>query len=161
MNTLSAECHSKRGFAAFKTGDFTRAAEEFRKALELDRERSRRTPEMRYLSYYGLSLARAGLSERIALEACQTAVNRQKRDPILYLNLGRVYHLAGKTGQALRAFESGLRIAPDHVVLRREMGSIDRRAKPVIPFLDRSHLLNRKLGRMRAQRRGSRLPRTA
>ena len=106
-------------------------------------------------------LARAGLSERIALEACQTAVSRQKRDPILYLNLGRVYALAGKTVQALRAFEGGLRISPGHSLLLREMTAIDRRSKPVIPFLGRSHPLNRKLGQLRASRRDGRLPRPA
>lgn len=161
MNSLSAECYSKRGFASLKAGDYKSAANQFRRALELDRERSRRTPEMRYLSYYGFSLAKAGLSGRIALEACQTAVSRQKRDPILYLNLGRVYALTGKTAQALRAFELGLHIAPDHPVLRREMGTLDRRCKPMIPFLGRAHPLNRKLGQLRAHRRGRSLVRSA
>ena len=49
-----------------------------------------------------------------------TAALTARRDPDLYLNLGRVYLEARQVGAALKAFEHGLRFAPTHRVLRRE-----------------------------------------
>ena len=152
MGTFSAESVAKDAFVALRAKNYTAAAELFRHALSLDRQRSRRTPEMRYLSYYGLCLASAGLSQSLALEACKRAVARQKGDPILHLNLGRVYRMAGKPTLALKAFETGLAEAPDHRMLVKELAAIDRRSKPPIAFLSRSHPLNEFLGRRRKGR---------
>jgi Flp pilus assembly protein TadD len=156
MKTMSPEYYAKRGRAQLRRGDFTSAATSFRTATELDAQRNRRQPEMRHLSYYGLSLARAGLSFNIALQACRTAVSRQQRDPVLFLNLARIYKLGGKRVAAIKALEDGLRIEPGHRYLRKELSLIDRRSAPVIGFLSRDNSLNRKLGRMRAGRGKSR-----
>lgn len=162
MNTLSAELQAKRAFAALNAHRYQEAAAEFRRALELDRDRGRRHPEMRYLSYYGLCLAKAGLSEKIALEACRKALSRQKRDPVLYLNLGRVHLENGKFLQALEAFQDGLRLVPDHPVIKKELAAIERRSRPAIPYLSRSNTINVWLGRhRRGSRRGSHQPVTS
>ena len=152
MESLSPEDFSRQGHAALKSRDYRNAAAFFRKAIDLDRERNKRLPEMRYLSYYGLSLAHAGLSKKIAIEACGSAASRQRNDPVLFLNLGRVYRLSGKHTHAMRAFEAGLSIAPDNRVLSRELALLDRRAKPVLSFLSRDHAINRWLGKVRASR---------
>ncbi len=89
----------------------------------------------------------------MALEACRKAVTQQADDPILYLNLGRVYMLLKRTTDARKTFEDGLRLAPKHQALRRELTPIDRRAKPVIPLLPRSNPLNHWLGRAMRNRR--------
>jgi len=153
MNTLSAETYCKQGLAEIRQGDPKKAAALFRQAVELDRERNRKTPEMRYLSYYGLSLAQAGLSTQFALQACHKAVEKQRHDPLLHLNLGRVYNLAGKSVQAMQSFERGLALSPEHRQLRDELARLDRRSSPVLPALSRDHALNRWLGRMRASLR--------
>jgi tetratricopeptide (TPR) repeat protein len=150
MDSLSPESFSRQGHAALRIQDYKSAATYFRRAIDLDRARNKRMPEMRYLSYYGLSLAHAGLSHKVAIEACGSAVARQRKDPVLFLNLGRVYRLAGKRTLAMKAFESGLEINPDHPMLQRELGRLDRRSKPVIPFVDRSHPVNRWLGQLRS-----------
>jgi tetratricopeptide (TPR) repeat protein len=149
MDSLSPESFSRQAHTALKDRDYKNAAALFRRAIDLDRERNKRRPEMRYLSYYGLSLAHAGLSHKVAIEACGSAAARQRNDPILFLNLGRVYRLSGKTTLAMKAFESGLTISPDNAMLQRELGLLDRRSRPVLAFMSRSHPLNRWLGRMR------------
>ena len=155
MTTLSAENVFKKGLACLVDDRPKEASEFFRTALELERQRSKSRLDMRYLSYYGLSLAKAGLSTQIALQACRSAASKQCSDPVLLLNLGRVYELSGRMELALETFEKGLEINPEHKILRRELAMIDRRRPPVIRFLDRSHPLNIWLGRMRASRRKS------
>lgn len=152
MATLSAENAFKKGLAALVEDRPLEASQQFRRALDLERERSGSRHDMRYLSYYGLSLARAGLSEQIALQACRTAVARQSKDPVLLLNLGRVYLLAGRRIPALECFEKGVRLAPENKVLRRELAEVDRRRPPVVPFLSRTNPINRWLGKIRASR---------
>lgn len=153
MQILSAENAFRKGLGAMAEKYPEKASVYFRQALDLERERSKSRLDMRYLSYYGLSLAQAGLSTQIALQACKTAVLKQTNDPVLFLNLGRVYLLTGKPVRAMEAFERGLRLAPEHKALRMELAKIDRRSRPAIPFLDRSNPVNRWLGKRRAGRR--------
>ena len=163
MSSLSAENYFKKGLSALVEHSFVDASESFRRALELDRERNKRQPDMRYLSYYGYSLAKGKLSTSTAIQACKTAVSRQKNDPLLFLNLGRVYVIAGKRSLAAEAFERALRLAPEDKTIRAELARVDRRGKPVIPGLSRDHGLNIWLGKLRANMRGrhSGTPQTA
>jgi tetratricopeptide (TPR) repeat protein len=154
MATLSAENAFRKGLGALSENRPEAASKYFRQALDLERDRSKSRLDMRYLSYYGLSLAQAGLSTQIALQACKTAVFKQNGDPVLFLNLGRVYAITGKPVRAMEAFERGLRLAPDHKILKKELAKLDRRSRPALPFLDRSHPVNRWIGRHRAPRNG-------
>ena len=154
MSSLSAENYFKKGLSALVEHSFVDASESFRRALELDRERNKRQPDMRYLSYYGYSLAKGKLSTTTAIQACKTAVARQKNDPLLFVNLGRVYVIAGKRSLAAESFERALRLAPEDKTIRAELARVDRRAKPVIPGLSRDHALNIWLGKLRANMRG-------
>jgi tetratricopeptide (TPR) repeat protein len=149
MPSLSAENAFRKGLGAMSEKHPEKASVYFRQALNLERERSKSRLDMRYLSYYGLSLAQAGLSTQIALQACKTAVFKQSNDPLLCLNLGRVYILTGKPIRAMAAFERGLKVSPEHKVLRMELSRIDRRNRPALPFLDRAHPINRWLGKRR------------
>jgi len=153
MPSLSAENYFKKGLAALVDQNHEDASVFFRRALDLDRNRSRSQPDMRFLSYYGFSLAKSGHATTTALEACRTAATRQPLDPVLLLNLGRVYALAGKYTQALDAFERGLAIAPESRVLREERDRLDRRGRPAVPGLSREHVLNRTIGKLRAHLR--------
>jgi Flp pilus assembly protein TadD len=147
----------KKGLTAYRTGDFEGAAALFHRALDLDRRRDARRPDMRYLSFYGLSLARAGLSSQMAVQACRKAVRQQPDSPVLHLNLGRVLMILGRRNDARKAFDEGLRLAPMHESLRNELAPIDRRHKPVIGVLSRSNPLNRALGRMLKKKRAARV----
>lgn len=67
--------------------------------------------------------------------------------PVLYLNLGKAYLSAGKKKEAYTAFQKGLEIDPDHRELLRETRKLGERKKPPVPFLERSNMFNKLLGR--------------
>ena len=156
MPILSAENQFKKGLAALVDHNYTDAAVFFKRALDLDRARNRRQPDLRYLSYYGLSLARSGRSIREAIQICRTAVSQHRNHPVLWLNLGRAYLAAGKTDRALEAFDRGAHLAPGNAAVVRELASIDRRSKPVLSMFPRTHALNITLGKLRHSFRKSR-----
>jgi tetratricopeptide (TPR) repeat protein len=151
MPILEAENRFRKGLMHLVDGDNERASYFFRTAMEIEKERGVQRPQMRYLSYYGLSMARARRATREAVRACESAARADQWDPDLQLNLGRVYALAGKTSRALCALERGLMISPHHSALQVELAMLDRRATPPLPFLKRSHPLNCLLGKLRAK----------
>jgi len=120
MPILSAENCFKKGLAAMLDDNFIGATAYFREAIDIERQRHVQRPQMRYLSYYGLCLAKTNRPLGEAIHACRTAALTAGRDPDLFLNLGRVYLKARRIDEALKAFEHGLRFAPAHRVLRRE-----------------------------------------
>ncbi|MBZ5639654.1 MAG: tetratricopeptide repeat protein [Acidobacteriia bacterium] len=149
MPILSSEIHFRKGLAALSEGNPAEAVEQFRQAIVIERQRSVSRPQMRYVSFYGLALARANGATAEAVQTCERAAKLDFCNPDLLLNLGQVYLLAGKTTRALMAFERGLRLAPEHGRLRAALAEVDRRGTPPLPFLRRSHAMNRWLGKLR------------
>lgn len=160
MPILSAENQFRKGLAALVDNDPRTAASHFHSAIQIERQRAVARPQMRYLSYYGLSLAQSQGASPEAIRACEAAARRDFFNPDLFLNLGRVYMLAGKTTRALETLERGRKLAPRNPTIAAEIAKIDRRARPPIPALDRDHPINRALGRMRAavKSRAARIP---
>ena len=150
MPTVSADNHFERGLLAMGEQNHILAAGLFRKALDIKREQQVSRPDGRYLSFYGLSMARAYRPTGESIKACETAGGQDSFNAQLHPNLGRVYVLAGKTSKALETFERGLRLDPRHRALQRELKRIDRRSRPALPMLSRSHCLNRWIGRARS-----------
>jgi len=150
MPILSAENNFKKGLVALVDDDAGTAVDWFRRALQIDRQRNFQRPEWRYLSYYGLSMATATTPNREAIEACRTAAFREAYNADLFLNLARVYRLAGQTTQALESVVRGLEIDPGHRALRAELAGLDRRSALPLRGLHRDHPLNRWLGTTRA-----------
>ena len=155
MPILSAENQFKKGLTALVDHSYKDATVFFKRAIDVDLSRNRRTPDLRYLSYYGLSLARAGMSTTEAISICRQAVSRHKKHPVLWLNLGRVYVVAGKTQRALEALDRGARLAPENRVLANELAQLERRSIPVLRRLPRSHPVNIALGKLRRSMRKS------
>jgi tetratricopeptide (TPR) repeat protein len=149
MPILSAENHFRQGLAHLADGDALGASQEFHQAIQIERQRHVRRPQMRYVSYYGLSLAMAHGPTQESILACESAARRDFFNPDLLLNLGKVYALAGLTTRALAAFERGLKQAPNHPSLHVERAKIERRRTVAIGWLSRSHTANRVLGRLR------------
>ncbi|MDH3626635.1 MAG: tetratricopeptide repeat protein [Acidobacteriota bacterium] len=127
MSILVAENNFKKGLAALVDDNHVEAAVFFRRALDVERQRHVRSPNMRYLSYYGLCLAKTNRPIGEAIHACRTAVRRETGDPELYLNLGRVFTLARRLREARETVDDGLKIAPDHDGLRNERDKISTR----------------------------------
>lgn len=151
MSIPSADISFKKGLAVLREGKPDEAAAYFKTAMKVERELGAARPQMKYLSYYGVSFAQAYGANREALQACQSAVKKDFLNATLFLNLGRVYLMAGKTTRALAAFEHGLKINPNHRELRAELAKVDRRSASPLPFFSRSHPFNRGLGKLRAR----------
>jgi len=146
-SSYTPEQSYREALSTIRLGDYESAARLFRKTIDLDRGGGETPRSVRSLSYYGLCLAMQGQSKQIATEACRKALSARSDDPILHLNLGRVYVVCGKTTAAIKTYQHGLLVAPGHVELRRALEHIDRRSSPVISLLPRSNILNRWLGR--------------
>jgi hypothetical protein len=149
MSVPSAESCFRRGLVALVDGDPATAASHFKSAIAIERHQSVTRPEMRYLSYYGLSLALAHGATPDAIHACEVAVRGAFYDPHLLVNLSRVYLMAGKTTKALAALEHGLKRSPFHRGLRAEYAKVNRREPPPLSVVSRDHVLNIWLGRVR------------
>ena len=156
MPILSAENQFKKGLTALVDHNYKDATVFFKRAIDVDLARNRNKPDLRYLSYYGLSLARAGMSTAEAITLCRQTVSRHKSHPVLWLNLGRVYAIAGKTQRALEAFDRGAQLAPGNRVVANELAQLERRSDPVLRMLPRSHPVNKALGKLRRSMRGPR-----
>ena len=150
MSIPSAKLSFRKGLAALADARHLEAADMFLAAMQIESRQQLHRPDMRYLSYYGLSLVWAGRVTYSARQACELALRHNPEHPILLLNLGRVYLMTGQIGRGLACFEHGIRLCPNHGPLLRELHRADRRAKSVIPVLARSNPLNRWAGKLRA-----------
>jgi tetratricopeptide (TPR) repeat protein len=102
-----------------------------------------------YISFLGLSIARAEQKFDQASELCETAVKLKRTEIQFHLNLVAVYALAGLRDKALHKLDGALRVFGDDARLRRARNKVVTRQAPVLPFLERSHFLNRELGKLR------------
>ena len=153
MPQPSAENSFRRGLVALSDGDPATASSHFQAAIVIERQQGVSRTQMRYLSYYGLSMALSKGATPQAIEACEVASRRDFFNADLLCNLGRVYLLAGKTTKAMAAFERGLQVAPAHKGILAQHAKVDRRETPPLSIVSRSHGLNKMLGRLRASLR--------
>jgi tetratricopeptide (TPR) repeat protein len=149
--TQISERHFHVGLSLLAQGKYSDAAVQFQAAIASEKQGQVLRPQMQYRSYYGLcrALSRGAKLEDVKL--CEMAAEADHFDPVLLLNLGRVYLRAGKTTRALRTFRRGLQLDPLNEELLAAFRHADRRRSPVIRTLSRDHGLNRSLGRLRAR----------
>lgn len=102
-----------------------------------------------YISFLGLSIARAEQKWDQALELCETAVQVKRKEIQFHMNLIEVCALAGLRDKALDKLDSALRLFGDDARLKRARNKVMKRRAPVLPFFGRSHFLNRELGKLR------------
>jgi tetratricopeptide (TPR) repeat protein len=142
----------RRGMIEFKQGiTFLRdrhpdqAVDCFRHAVELEQTNPI------YLSFLGLSLARAEKKWKPAIEFCETALRMKRNEARLYLNLAEVYVSAGQREKAVQILDAAARNMRDDAAIKRMRHKLGLRNPVVLPFLDRQHLLNRALGKWRCR----------
>ena len=102
-----------------------------------------------FLSYAGLLTA---LVERRFADAemlCREALGMRHNHPQLYLNLAEVYQNAARPQEAIAALEKGLISTGRDRRIRRALKKFGIRREPVLPFLHRTHPMNRILGKWR------------
>lgn len=103
-----------------------------------------------YLSYFGVCIAQVQGDFDRALRHCKQALDVLPLDPVLNVNLGKVYRLRGDNFNAHRIFVTAFQINKNHPSPAAELTRMGIRRPPVIPFLPRSNWANRHLGRLRA-----------
>lgn len=110
------------------------------------------------LSYCGYLIAVVDRKPKEGTLMCDRAIGVLKRSttvdsvfflPLFYLHLGRAYLRGERKKAALKAFGSGLKYDHTDKDLLSEIESLGIRKRPVVPFLKRSHPLNKHLGRLR------------
>ena len=102
------------------------------------------------LSYYAYCLACEHNETRRALDLAGEALNRDRNHPLVYLNVGRIYHISGGRRQAIDNFRLGIRIQR-HPLLIRQLEKVAPRRSLVLPFCRRSNPLNVLAGKVMAK----------
>ena len=85
----SAEDYYKKGLVAFSRGQSQEANALFESAMKAERDNGVTRSQMLYLSYFGLSLAKAKRPTQEAISACETAARKHFYNPTLFLNRAR------------------------------------------------------------------------
>ena len=136
--------------ALTRRGDYLNALTVFRDIYESeDAPPIKNAKDAKGLSYFGLCLALVQKKYKAAMELCKRAIDLEFYNGDHHANLVRVYIARGDRKKAVDTAEAGLRMLPDHeglVEVRKELGI---RARPAVPFLDRSNPVNVSLGQAR------------
>lgn len=101
------------------------------------------------LSYFGLCIALVSRKYKVAIDLCKRAIDLEFYHGEHYANLTRVYVAAGNRKKALETADAGLKVAPEDEDLLKARKELGVRARPSVPFLDRSHPINVTLGQAR------------
>lgn len=138
------------GLAEFKQGVSLLRKGHSAEALEyLQRAAGLRQQNPYYLSFLGVSMGRAQGKWTTAVDLCKTALSMKRNEPQLYVNLAEVYLSAGRRDRAIETLDSGAKHCGTDALIGRMRGKLGKRLSPVLPFLERGNVLNRRLGELR------------
>lgn len=130
--------------------DYLRAYTKFLDIYGTDDAPPIRTPkDASGLSYFGLCLALVKKQFKPAIDLCRRAIDLEFYNGDHYANLARVYIAAGNRRKAIETAENGLKLVPEHDYLLSVRKSLGIRARPAVPFLDRTNPINVSLGQAR------------
>lgn len=109
------------------------------------------TGDPEVMSAYGLALALAGADRLRGVALCEAAVRRLRdRTPAeIHLRLARAYLSVHYRAQAVDALRAGAKADPDNPEIHEAFQSLGIRRSPLLPFLRRSHPINKYLGLLR------------
>jgi tetratricopeptide (TPR) repeat protein len=102
-----------------------------------------------FMSFLGLSIARAQRKWEQASDLCELAVQLNPKEIQFYLNLGEVYASSGRRERALDKLDDALELFGEDGRLRQARSKVQNRRNPIVPFFGRAHFLNRELGKLR------------
>jgi len=135
----------RAGLTFLRGGDAQRALPHLRSALDQE------PANPFFISYVGVALAAAEQKWADAEKLCHSAMRMNRRQAQLYLNLAEVYVAADRKQDAADILARGLHYAPHDLRLKMALDRLATRRPPVLPFLPRTHTINRNLGRIRHQ----------
>jgi len=153
MSLLAAERSFNDGLAALAESRHRQAAAHFKNAMQIEETRNVSLRDMRYLSYYGLSVSRSGGNSAAGLRACRDAAESEPHKPIFLLNLGLAHLECGEPDRALDCFRRGASLAPAHGPLRRELARLTRQMRPAMREVRRNRLAHRWVNQIRSRLR--------
>ena len=133
----------KEGVELLKNEYPQKALVRFRRAYECDKHNPY------YMSFLGLSIARAQRKWNQASELCEMAVQLKPKEIQFYLNLGEVYAASGLREKALDKLDGALELFGEDARLKQARNKVQNRRNPILPFFGRAHFLNRELGKLR------------
>jgi Flp pilus assembly protein TadD len=143
MSESIALTEFKQGVKKLRESRSLDALEHFRRAAEMEKSNPY------FLSFVGVSIARAERRWEPALQLCESALNMKRNDAQLYLNLAEVYTSAGRREEALITLERGLASLGPVERIQQARLKLGHRRAPALPFLGRENVLNRQIGIVR------------
>jgi uncharacterized protein HemY len=105
----------------------------------------RNTPELH--TYLAFCLAKGEGRVSAAAKVCRESIKREPGNSLHFLILGRILLLAGEKNKAVKSFRQGLKTSPNPRIIA-ELKKLGLRKPAVLRTLQRSHPLNRMLGRV-------------
>ena len=133
-----AERHLEKGIEVLGQGNILSALYHFEKAFNTEN-----SPLIN--SYYAFCIAKERGQFSKAISLCKEAISKEPQNPLLYLNLGRIYHLSSKKADAVQILREGLKFEVNQQIID-ELTRLGTRKQPIIPFLKRSNILNKYIG---------------
>jgi tetratricopeptide (TPR) repeat protein len=130
------------GIDLCEENDFEGAHKLFLKAYEMD------PTSPRINSWLGYTTAIVERKVQKGLEYCRKAVEGEVPDALFYRNIGKVYLLLNNKRGAIGAFAKGLKIDDRNRHILNEWKTLGFRRRVPFPFLDRSHPLNKYIGKL-------------
>ncbi len=106
------------------------------------------------LASFALALGHNGELHR-GLELCKRAQIADSRDSYISWCLAKLQLLNRNRKEAIETVERGLRVSPGNFILLRMRKTLGVRQPPPLPFLDRNHGLNVRLGRLMHRFKGT------
>jgi tetratricopeptide (TPR) repeat protein len=138
MSTTKATDLIRKGMAALHEGSTLVAMVHFEDAMKLDDSPTAR-------SFLAFCLAKEQHQFGRAATLCLSAMQEEPNKALHYLNLGRIYLLAGEKTRAIKTFRKGLKLERNRQIID-ELKKLGLRQPPVVKTLHRDNPLNKCLG---------------
>lgn len=138
MPASESEQYFTKGLKALEEGKTITALAQFERALQLDGRPV-------YNSYFAYCVAKERGLVNKAITICSETIELDPDNSAHYLNLGKVYLLAGRYAEAERVFRQGLQKEVNSQIVV-ELDKLEIRKRPVFTMLNRDHPLNKYMG---------------
>ena len=96
-------------------------------------------------SYLGYCIAKERGQVKRGGELCLASLGLEPHNPVHYLNLARVQHIAGHKVEAIATLRQGMAVGGGSEIVAM-LAALGTRRPPPLSFLSRDHLLNKWLG---------------
>jgi len=138
MIDINPETLFNKGLQSLARNEWTAALACFEKAAGL-----LNTPI--HNSFLALCIARERGQINKAISLCRETLEAEPDNPVLYLNLGKIFLMQGRTEEAIEVYRKGLSKGANEEIIA-ELVRIGNRRPPPLSFLSRDHPLNKYIG---------------